>query len=211
MLGSILLKAAVIAAFFYAVVALALLTAKTRSFGTRPVYARPEGSARRGVVYAFFEGMLPWEKESVGAHLPTFIAGLLYHAGVFAAVLFLLLLVLRVQPGLVVSQVLRYFTFVGFISGIGLLVKRMTSGKMRVISVPDDFIANALVDLFLALAFVTTIASFFAPAFLIVALVLFLYMPLGKIRHCVFFFYTRIVFGAFFGRRGVLPHPPREA
>lgn len=204
-------RAAVIAAFFYAVVALVILTARTRSFGVRPIYAKPEGSARRGVLYAFFQGMLPWEKESVGAHLPTFIAGLLYHAGVFAALLFLLLLVLRVQPSMFASQVMRLFTFVSFVSGLGLLIKRVTSRKMRVISVPDDFIANALVDLFVGIAFAATISSLFTPVFLIVALVLFLYMPLGKIRHCVFFFYTRVVFGVFFGRRGVLPHPPREA
>jgi hypothetical protein len=37
------------------------------------------------------------------------------------------------------------------------------------------------------------------------ATALFLYLPFGKIRHCVFFFSTRYHFGAFFGRRGVLP------
>jgi len=35
--------------------------------------------------------------------------------------------------------------------------------------------------------------------------VMFLYIPVGKIRHCFFFFYSRILFGLFYGRRGVLP------
>ena len=31
------------------------------------------------------------------------------------------------------------------------------------------------------------------------------YAPLGKIRHCLFFFTTRSAFGTFFGRRGTYP------
>jgi len=211
MLLSTLLKAAVVAAFSYAVIALILLVVRTRSFGMKPSYAIPEGSARRGVLYAFVRGMLPWEKESVATHLPTFVAGLLYHAGVFTALLFLLLLMIEAPPTHFLSQIFRALVLAGLVSGLGLLIKRVTSRKMRVISVPDDFVANALVDLFLGLAFVAMISPAVTPVFLIAATVLFLYMPMGKIRHCVFFFYTRFVFGVFFGRRGVLPHPPREA
>jgi hypothetical protein len=211
MQSSTFLRSAAIAAFAYALVALAILIARTLSQGVRPVCARPEGSARQGVFYAFFKGMLPWEKESVAAHVPTFVAGLLYHAGVFLSLLFLLLLVLGLQPRVLLSQSLRVFIPVGFISGVGLLMKRLTSWKMKLISVPDDFLANAIVSLFLATAFAATMSAAFTPAFFAIAAVLFLYMPLGKIRHCVFFFYTRIVFGVFFGRRGVLPQPRGES
>jgi hypothetical protein len=37
------------------------------------------------------------------------------------------------------------------------------------------------------------------------AIVLLLYVPLGKIRHCLFFFATRYHTGIYFGRRGTLP------
>jgi len=82
---------------------------------------------------------------------------------------------------------------------------------LRGISCPDDFAANVLVDLLLAAA----IASLWIPGadavLLATAALLFLYIPLGKIRHCFFFFYSRILFGIFFGRRGVLPPRPRES
>jgi hypothetical protein len=41
----------------------------------------------------------------------------------------------------------------------------------------------------------------------IVAAVTFVYVLLGKIRHCLYFFFSRMFFGKFFGRRAVFPHP----
>ena len=207
----VLLRAAVIAAFVYALTALAILTARTLSFGRRPVFSRSAGSARAGVTYAFLKGMLPWEKESVAGHVPTFVAGLLYHAGIFLAFLQLLLVVTGLRPGAVLLKPLRVVITLGLVAGLGLLLKRAALRKMRMISVPDDVVANVMVDLFLAAAVATTMSHAFASVFLIMAIALFLYMPMGKIRHCVFFFYTRIVFGMFFGRRGVLPHPRTDS
>ena len=40
--------------------------------------------------------------------------------------------------------------------------------------------------------------------FLLATVVLALYAPLGKIRHCVFFFLARGLFGARLGRRGII-------
>lgn len=207
---STLLSAAVIAAFLYAAVALAVLTARTVAAGHRPYLAEPAGSARAGVVHAFLRGMLPWEKESVSGHLPTFAAGLLYHAGVFLSLVYLFLLVFRFPVSLLFERVLAALLVLSLIAGIGLLVKRAALAKMRMISAPDDYIANLIVDIFLATALVATLTDGWERVFLAAAVVLFVYMPLGKIRHCVFFFYTRAVFGVFFGRRGVFPHPRHE-
>ena len=44
-------------------------------------------------------------------------------------------------------------------------------------------------------------------AFYLVSAAMLIYLPLGKIRHCLYFFFSRTFFGKFFGRRGVLPHP----
>jgi hypothetical protein len=41
----------------------------------------------------------------------------------------------------------------------------------------------------------------------VISAVTFVYVPLGKIRHCLYFFFSRIFFGKFFGRRAVFPHP----
>jgi hypothetical protein len=100
---------------------------------------------------------------------------------------------------------------IGAVAGIGLLVKRATTLVLRAISTPDDVISNGLVTLFLILAAVTIRVPSAGTGFLIVGAVLFLYIPLGKIRHCLLFFSSRISFGRFFGRRGVLPHDASQA
>lgn len=155
--------------------------------------------------YAFFKGMLPWEKESVAKHLPTFVAGLLYHAGIFSALLYLLFAVTRITPTASLIEILRIAIGIGLACGLGLLIKRFSLPKMRLISTVDDAVANLLVDFFLAAALAATLSLSYEPAFFVTAIVLLIYVPIGKIRHCVFFFFTRIVFGLYFGRRGVLP------
>jgi hypothetical protein len=82
---------------------------------------------------------------------------------------------------------------------------------MRSLSSGDDYLANALVDLLLLSALVTTFAETLIVPFLAVTIITFIYIPFGKLRHCVFFFYNRVLFGSFFGKRGVLPHPSKKA
>ncbi|MGB2696422.1 MAG: hypothetical protein WBD28_01025, partial [Candidatus Zixiibacteriota bacterium] len=72
-------------------------------------------------------------------------------------------------------------------------------------------LANILVDLLLLSALAATFAKTLFVPFAVIAIIIFVYIPFGKIRHCVFFFYSRILFGDFFGRRGVIPHPSRKS
>ncbi len=79
------LKSSVLLSFLFSITALIFQVLKTFSFGKRPLRSRPQGSREKGIVYAFGRGMMPWEKESAAKHLPTYLAGMLYHAGIFAA------------------------------------------------------------------------------------------------------------------------------
>ena len=194
-----------------ALVSLAILITRTLAFGRKPSYSRAQGSPGRGLLYAFGQGMMPWEKESAASHLPTFIAGIVYHAAIFGAIALLVAHLVPLTLPSVILKILRLVILAGLLSGLGLLVKRFAVSGMRAISCPDDFVANVLVDLFLAAAFAVTLLNGAQPYFFVAAIVLFLYVPAGKIRHCLFFFYTRILFGIFFGRRGVLPHHHPEA
>jgi hypothetical protein len=200
-----LLRFGVIFSFLFSIISLSVLVLKTFSFGKKPLYAKPRGDAKKGVIYAFGRGMLPWEKESSSKHLPAYVSGMLYHAGIFAALFYLLSLILSLELSKPFIFVLRSLFFLGFLGGFTLLFKRIFLPPMRKISCPDDFAANAIVDLFLIFAFVHTYSVRATPLFFLLAVVMFLYIPVGKIRHCVFFFYARILFGLFYGRRGVLP------
>jgi len=194
--------------FISLIISLTLLTVQvlqTRAFGRRSLQSQPEGNPWKGVAYAFGWGMLPWEKESAARHLPTYIGGVLYHGGIFAAILSVLCLAACILIPTVIVSILRALMAVGFLAGTGLLLKRAIKPRMRYLSCPDDFAANILVDVFVLSGFFAFWVAAAKPVFLIVGMATFLYIPLGKIRHCFFFFYSRLLFGFYFGRRGVLP------
>jgi signal transduction histidine kinase len=201
-----MLRAFVIVSLAYAFAALIILVIRTSVYGHKSDYAEAQGNIGKGVIYAFGQGMMPWAKESAAKHLPTFIAGIFYHAGIFAAGLFLITLLFEFSLSPALTQILRIGLTIGLACGLGLLTKRVSLPYMRFISCPDDYLSNLLVNIFIAAALAVTFVAGWQTILFWAAIALSLYIPLGKIRHCLFFFYTRILFGAFFGRRGVLPN-----
>jgi nitrate reductase gamma subunit len=231
------LRVGVVLSALFALVALTVLVVKTLSFGKRPFYSRDAGSKVSGVIYAFGRGMMPWEKESSRKHLLTYLSGVIYHAGIFAALIYLLCAVFSLSLPWYLLQTLRIALVVGGACGLSLLLKRILSRKLRKLSCPDDYAANIIVTLFVILAAVHAaqltgwqgpavagsptlspsrptavssgpavgLTSFVEGAFYIVSILMFLYVPVGKIRHCFFFFYSRVLLGIFFGRRSALP------
>ena len=198
------------ASALFCLAALIGLVRRTRAAGKNEFFSAPRTGSLGGVVYAFGRGMMPWEKESAGKHLPTFGGGILYHAAIFLALFYLSWIMVHPPVRTDLLPVFRLALAAGAAAGSALLVKRLVRPHLRRLSCPDDYAANLLVDLFLLLALAHTFRPALEPWLLLAAILLFLYMPLGKIRHCFFFFYTRILFGAFFGRRGVYPHPPSQ-
>jgi len=205
-----ILQLGVAASVLFCIVALTLMVVRTFTFGQKPTYAYPRGSKFSGILYAFTQGMLPWEKETAARHIWTYIGGILYHLSIFIEMFFLATLLLRISLTAALLQTLRILLFIGLVSGLALLIKRTFKPHMRALSYGDDYLANILVDLLLLSALTTTFNESAYFIFFIIAIIIFIYIPFGKIRHCVFFFYSRILFGDFFGRRGVLPHPTQE-
>src|SRR3989304_3774903 len=56
----------------------------------RPERAGAVGSPAQGVLYAFTWGMMPWAKESTRLHLLAYLRGVVFHIGIGAAFLALL-------------------------------------------------------------------------------------------------------------------------
>ena len=174
------------------------------------MYAHPGGSSFSGVMYALGWGMLPWEKESACKHIWTYVGGILYHVGILMTMLFLVTILLNISYPKTLFYIARIFLASGLFCGLALLIKRMLKPHMRALSSGDDYWANVLVDLLLLSALISTFTERALIPFMAIAIITFIYLPFGKLRHCVFFFYSRILFGDFFGRRGVLPHPSRK-
>ncbi|MFH1227754.1 MAG: hypothetical protein V1701_07610 [Planctomycetota bacterium] len=183
--------------------------------------SEPRGSKTGGIIYAFTAGMLPGSKESISHHIITYLAGIILHIGVFSAFLYSAayplvtnLLFGKIanyyETGITIFYV-NYFTPAmlvliptGLACGLGLLVKRIASPRMRYISSLDDYFSNILVNLFLASAVYSVLQPGSYIMYYIETAVL-LYIPLGKLKHCAFFSATRIMFGIFYGHRGILP------
>jgi hypothetical protein len=200
-----ILSLGVLLAAAWAVLALVFLQRKAKSYGRRTLYAKPAGDPAKGAVYAFTKGMAPWAKESVMMNLPSYVAGMAFHAGVFTAFGLLLGALIGVELPALLVFVARVFTLLGAIGGVSLLVKRLVKLQLRGLSCPDDFVSNLLSSAFVLLAFLRTITLSVDSLWMAEAILLLVYAPIGKIRHCFFFFTTRYHLGTFFGRRGTYP------
>ena len=204
------LEYGILLAFLIAIFSLLILIRKTFKFGRKKLRSEPQGRELNGIIYAFGQGMLPWEKESAAKHLPTYIGGIFYHAGLFTTFFYVFLRLFRVPVSDTILIIFQIILGLGFIFGIGLFIKRISVSSLRKISCPDDFCANILVDGFILLALLEMLLGGIWPVLNIITIVVLLYVPAGKIRHCFFFFYSRILFGMFFGRRKVLGHKHTE-
>lgn len=202
------LRIALALAALWALVGLLLAWRRAKGFGPKRYRAAAAGSGSAGVRYAFGAGLLPSAKESVRTHLLSWGAGIAYHAGLFAALALLALFAAGMALPPLAAKGIGTLALVGALAGAGLLTKRAASGVLRPLSVPDDYLSNTLATVAAALAGLAALGLVPAAAALVAGIVLLLYLPLGKIRHCFFFFPARYAFGVFFGRRGVFPPEP---
>jgi hypothetical protein len=194
------LRIAVLAAATWAVSVLLVQWFRVRAYGRRGLFSAPAGDPAAGVRYAFTKAMLPGAKESVREHLPSYLAGMGYHLGLFTALALLVADLVGLPSPFPFQRLCQVCLAAGTVGGLSLLLKRIFQAELRGLSGPDDYLSNLLVTVFMVLALTGP-----SMIWLVSAMVLFAYAPLGKIRHCLFFFTTRAAFGAFFGRRGVFP------
>jgi len=173
-------------------------------------HAQSKGEIRPAIVYSFTKAMSPAKKETAFKHLPTYTGGLLYHMGTFLGFITLALIFFKVSLPLWLTYLIAGLLLVSAISGIAILIKRIVTPKVRNLSNPDDYISNSLVSIFHLLVAATLLLPLIEPVLLVYAAILFLYIPVGKLRHTVYFFTSRIHLAIFYGRRGVWPIKRRE-
>lgn len=164
----------------------------------------PKDAPVRGILYAFTLGMAPWAKESTRIHQVAYLRGIAFHVGIFVALagLFaspwfdLLPVPVRILGALVSG--------LGALFGVAGAIMRLAEKHLRAISTPDDHAAVWLVSVFLAAMALALWSTAFLPAMYIVAAIMLVYAPLGKIRHCIYFYFGRLFYGIHVGRRGIV-------
>ncbi len=164
----------------------------------------PKDSALHGVLYAFTLGMAPWAKESTRRHWIAYLRGIAFHVGIFAG-----LAALLASPWFnLVDPIFRILfamvTGFGAVFGAAGGIMRLVEQNLKAISTPDDHLSVWLVSLFLATMTAALLATAFVPVMWIVAAAMLVYAPLGKIRHCIYFYSGRLFYGLHIGRRGVV-------
>ncbi len=200
----IALKLVVALSACWAAIALGLQVRAARG-DARQDHSRPAGSPVRGIVYSFTAAMTPRHKESVRRHPFMFAMGVLMHVGVVLTLLAVLLLVVWPQAARAILSLGRPIVALAFAVALFLFIRRLLTPDLRVMSVPDDYLASLATGGLLALASLHAPGAPVELALLAYAALFFVYLPLGKLRHAAFFFVARGDIGRRLGYRGVYP------
>ncbi|HLE90907.1 MAG TPA: hypothetical protein VI753_07140, partial [Anaerolineales bacterium] len=165
-----------------------------------------KGNVSHGIAYAFTTGMLPWAKESTRIHMIAYLRGIGFHIGIFTAIGAVIISPFWEYLPPVLSWILFGVLTLGAFLGTAGGVMRIVEHNLRGLSLPDDHFAVWLTTLFITVTGLAVVNEAFLIPMYSVAAMTFVYVPLGKIRHCLYFFFSRTFFGKFFGRRAVFPH-----
>lgn len=178
------------------------------SLGNPPEYARRSGHIGKAVRYSFTGAMSPKAKESAYLHLPTYMAGIMYHIGTFLAIALFLFAMAGIWPHGIWMYGTAGILLLSFLCGMGIFFKRLGKHELRSLSNPDDYISNILVTSFQLFTVLAMFEAIFLPAYFTVSAILLLYFPMGKLKHAVYFFAARYHLGYFYGWRDVWPPKP---
>ncbi len=171
------------------------------------------GNTGKGILYSNTTAMLPQNKESAFLHLPAYATGMLFHMGTFLSLLIYILSFFPFfnrwisgadQIHLIPAVLLSFTCICGYI----LFFRRLCSKDLKTLSNPDDYISNALTSTFQLMSALYLFFPTFSCAttiYYIFCTVLFIYFPLGKLRHVVYYFAARYHLGFFYGWRNVWP------
>jgi len=200
----LVLRISVFLAAVYAFATLCYLAYRSYGRWATQFYSCDKGSRLQGIIYAFTTAMMPLKKESASKHLISYSAGILYHIGIFAALVYLvidlltnileypinmnIILLIVIFTIKIISRVtivifiIQIWIGIGLICGAGLFLKRVFSPMMRAISCPDDYASNSFVLFFMTSALLHANLPGWDVAMYVSAIVLFLYVPIWKIR-----------------------------
>jgi hypothetical protein len=173
--------------------------------------ADPKGEAFPAILYSLTWAMAPWKKESARMHPYVYTLGVAYHVGIFLGFFWLAALFIQLKmPAPVVSLSTAYLAL-ATLCGLILLTRRIVSRELRYFSGPDDYLSNCVVTGFLALAALSLHYPGTHQVLFIYGGLLLLYIPVGKLRHAIYFLPARLYLGLFYGRRGVWPAKDKGA
>lgn len=198
-----------IAALAYCTLAFIYRFIRLITMGVPKDLSQKSGNVANAVIYAYTAAMSPNNKESAYLHLPTFTLGIFFHLGTFLAIGIFFWLIIDSFLGIGTPQIITHLLcaacLITSLCGFAILIKRGAKKELRELSGFDDYFSNSitsLVQLFTALYF---LFPQLAVTYYILVALLFLWMPTGKTKHVLYFFFARYHLGFFYGWRGTWP------
>jgi len=181
----------------------------------------PTGSKIAGVAKSFLKGIfiwpfIPWVKRTFKGNPVIYLAGGLFHLGLFVTIF------LGTAHMLVWKSLLGFgwptlplpivdWLAAGAIAAmIALLVLRLTHPVLKLISGVPEWLNWSLVFLPMVTGYMMTHHLFFQYQVLfslhmLAVDVLLIWIPFSRISHFVFYFFARVIHGTEFGKRAVNP------
>lgn len=182
---------------------------------------RPMGSKGLGVVKSYLKALvvwpfIPWVKGTFGGNPITYLAGGLFHLGLFVVVLLgtAHVLVWKTLLGFAWPSlplpIVDWLAAVAIVSMLALFINRLVNPVLKLITGPAEWTNWAVVFLPLLTGYLTThhVLSPYEMSFGLHVLsvnLLLIWIPFSRISHFVFYFFSRTVHGTEFGKRGVTP------
>ncbi len=178
-----------------------------------------KGSKAAGVVKSFLKGILiwpfiPWLKNTFNRNPVIYIGGGLFHLGLFV-VLFLGApheLVWKSLLGFgwatLPLPIVDWLAAAAIVGLLLILINRMVNPVLRLLSGPAEYFAWLLVFLPMVTGYMLTHHLWFPydelfSLHMLSVDVLLIWIPLSRISHFMFYFFSRAVHGVEFGKRGV--------
>jgi hypothetical protein len=179
------------------------------------------GSKTVGIVKTYLKGLaffpfIPWVRRTFGKNALTYIAGGLFHLSLFLVIFF-------GTPHMLVWKSLLGFGWptlpvpaadwlsaIGIISLLMLLINRLTHPVLRLITKSPVWLNWTLVFLPFVTGYAMTHHLLFRyealfSLHMITVDILLIWIPLGRISHFLFYFFSRTIHGAQAGKRAVNP------
>ena len=208
-------------AFLFFIAGMSYRLARVIFLGWKRDKVPPKGSKAAGVVKSFLKGaiiwpFIPWVKNTFRKNPLIYIAGGLFHLGLFVV------LVLGTAHMLVWKSLLGFgwktlslpivdwMAAVSIVALIILFINRLINPVLKMLSGPAEWANLLFVFLPMVTGYIMTHHLWFRYEVLfslhmIAVDMLFIWIPVSRISHFVFYFFSKTFHGLDFGKRSVEP------